>query len=150
MKIFKIMLVAVLTIFGATSIVQAAGQVRVNQSITVSVDVQNNDDDEVDVAVKLSGYDSTGNSVGHFCREVELDDESLTTVTFTWKAPSYTTGLYWTSKIEVDGDCPKDTADYSDVSDHDDDDHDDDDHDDDDHDDHDDDDHDDYAGDYHR
>ena len=106
MKIYRIIIVAVLTLFVASSVVQAAGQIKVNQSTTVSVDVQNNSRDKVRAAVKLSGYDSTGNSVGHLCREVRLKDRSVTTVEYSWNAPSYATGLYWSPKVEVGESCP--------------------------------------------
>ena len=118
MKTFKIVLFTVLTIFAATSIAQAAGQIQMNQSTTVSVDVQNDSRRDVRAAVKLSGYDSKGNSVGHLCREVRLKDRSVTTVDYTWQAPGYETGLYWSPKVEVDGSCPGSDKDDDDDDDH--------------------------------
>lgn len=154
MKLSKIVLFALIIAIASTGLAMAGSAVKMNQQAAVSTLIQNNHRYDVRAAVRMTGYDDAGTVVGHLCKEVTLNSNRVTQVSYLWQAPGYETGLYWSPKVAVGGYCANQESggdDYwhDDDDDHYDDDHYDDDHYDDDHDDddHDDDDHDDY--DYH-
>lgn len=105
MKIAKIVLLAMVIALASTSLGMAAGAVQTLQSVYVSADVKNTADYDLQAAVKVTGYDNVGNAVGHVCREVTLPANDTITVTYRWRAPAYKTGLYWSSKVDIDGSC---------------------------------------------
>ncbi|MBU0960542.1 MAG: hypothetical protein KKH60_03365 [Proteobacteria bacterium] len=114
MKIAKIILMSLVIALASTSLGMAAGSVQVNQSVYVSAEVKNTQDYDLQAAVKLLGYDNVGNAVGHVCREVTLPANDTITVTYRWRAPAYKTGLYWSSKVDIDGSCTNHDGDDSD------------------------------------
>lgn len=105
MKITKTILLAMVLAIASTGLAMAAGTVQMSQAVAVTADVQNSTGNDLRAAVKLLAYDNTGNAVGHVCREVTLPANDVVTVSYQWRAPGYATGLYWTSKVTVGGDC---------------------------------------------
>jgi len=127
--------------FACATMAHAGLQVQQSQSVNFTASVENNTDNSVPAAVKLTGFDDRGTVIGHLCQQAWLSEGRTTDVDFSWQAPAYATGVYWTSKVEVNGDCPNsNNSTYDDDHHDDDDDHhdDDDDHHDDDDDHHDD------------
>lgn len=120
MKIAKIILLAMVVALVSASMGMAAGSVPMNQSVDVSANVKNTTSKDMRVAVKLLSYDDAGNAVGHVCSEVTLRANSTKTVTSRWQAPSYKTGLYWTSKLDINGSCTNTSYDGDDSDDSDD------------------------------
>lgn len=114
MKVAKIILLAMVIALASTSLGMAAGSVQRDQSTYVSADVKNSANYDLQAAVKLLGYDNVGNAVGHVCREVTLPANDTITVTYRWRAPSYKTGLYWSSKVDIDGACSNHDGDDTD------------------------------------
>ena len=106
MKMTRILMLAMLVAFVTVSLASAGTQVLKNQSTTVSAKIENKTGRSVPAAVKLTGYDDTGNIIGHLCREAYLSAYRPTTLEFAWQAPGYATGVYWSSKVEKYGDCP--------------------------------------------
>ncbi len=89
----------------STSMGMAAGSVQVNESVYVSANVKNTTSKALRAAVKLTAYDDAGTVVGKVCSEQYLNANSTKTVTYRWQAPNYKTGLYWSSKVIVNGAC---------------------------------------------
>mgnify|MGYP001179669157 CR=1 FL=1 len=129
MKISRIVILAMLLAFATVTLASAGNQVLKNQSTTLSASVKNNSGASVRAAVKLTGYDDRGGVIGKLCREMYLSAYRDTTVDFTWQAPAYATGVYWGSKVEVNGSCNSTSTDSTtDTSSYHDDYHDDDDY----------------------
>ncbi|MBU0908587.1 MAG: hypothetical protein KKA54_18970 [Proteobacteria bacterium] len=105
MKFAKIITLAILLAFFTTGMALAAGSVKMNSTSTVSASVKNNTSRSVYAAVKMMAFDAVGTAVGHLCREVYLRSNQTTPVSFSWQAPNYETGLYWTAKVDTTGDC---------------------------------------------
>ncbi|MEW6519047.1 MAG: hypothetical protein AB1461_06500 [Thermodesulfobacteriota bacterium] len=105
MKLAKIIILAILLAFVTTGLAQAAGSVKMNTNTTVTASVKNNTDRSVYAAVKMMVFDAVGTAVGHLCREVYLRSNNTTPVSFSWLAPNYETGLYWTAKVDTTGTC---------------------------------------------
>ncbi len=114
MKRAAIILLATLIAFASTGLAMAAGSVQVDQTVTVSADVKNATDVDLQAAVKLVAYDIAGTAVGHVCREVSLAANKTTPVSYQWRAPSYETGLYWSSTVTIDGVCANHDGDDTD------------------------------------
>lgn len=135
MRTVKLLVMAMLLAFTTGTLAHAGSQILKNQSTTIKAAVTNNTTKSVLAAVKLTGYDDTGVAIGKLCKSIYLGAGRTTTVEYPWQAPNYGTGVYWSSKVEVNSTCPSTTTvvNYHD-DDNDDDDHDEDD-DDDDHDD---------------
>jgi len=128
MKMSRIITMAVVIAFATVSLAAAGTQVYKNQSATVSAKIENNGSRSVPAAVKLTGYDDAGNVIGHLCQEAWLSSYRSTNLDFTWQAPSYATGVYWSSKVEKYGSCGTTTSDDDEHDEHDDYEHDDDDY----------------------
>ena len=105
MKVAKIVILAMVVALTSSGLAMAAGSVQMNQAVAVTADVQNTAGTDLQAAVRLLAYDNVGNEVGHVCREVTLAAGDITTVSYEWRAPSYETGLYWSSKVDVNGNC---------------------------------------------
>lgn len=105
MKLAKIITLAILLAFTTTGMALAAGSVKMNQATTVSAAVTNNTEHSAYAAVKMMGYDKVGTAVAHLCKEVYLHHNDTTNVSFTFLAPNYETGLYWTAKVDRDANC---------------------------------------------
>jgi hypothetical protein len=134
MRTVKLLVMAMLFAFTTGTLAHAGSQILKNQSTTIKAAVKNNTTKGVLAAVKLTGYDDTGVAIGKLCKSVYLGAGRTTTVEYPWQAPNYGTGVYWSSKVEVNSACPSATtatSHHDDDDDHDDDDHDDNDHDDD-------------------
>ena len=106
MRTTKLILLAMLVAFVSVTLAHAGAQVQTNQAATVKASVQNNSNDSVRAAVKMTGYDDAGVKVGQLCKEVWLSEGRTTAVEYTWNAPAYATGVYWQAKVEAEGDCP--------------------------------------------
>ena len=108
----------------------AGSSVKMNQQAAVSTLIKNNHWYDVRAAVRMTGFDDAGNVVGHLCKEVTLKDKEVTRVSYLWQAPGYETGLYWSPKVDVGGQCASNESSGDEYyHDHDDDHHDDDHHD---------------------
>ena len=114
MKKATIIFLAMLIAFATTIPAMAAGTVKMNDDVAVSAEVKNTASYDIDAAVKLIAYDIVGNAVGHVCREVILPAETITKVSYLWRAPDYETGLYWSSEVMVGGLCANHDADDTD------------------------------------
>jgi hypothetical protein len=114
MKSIKIIMLAMVIAVTTTGMAMAAGSVQVNQAVAVSANVQNSTNQDMRAAVKLIAYDNIGNAVGHVCREVTLPANDIISVSYLWRAPSYKTGLYWSSKVTQNGSCANHDSDDSD------------------------------------
>ncbi|OKY74829.1 MAG: hypothetical protein BM485_11365 [Desulfobulbaceae bacterium DB1] len=112
MKAAKILILAILLAFTTIGMALAAGSVKMNATTTVSASVENTSDSSVYAAVKMMAYDKVGTAVAHLCKDVYLRSNTTTPVSFTWQAPNYETGLYWTAKVDKTADCG--THDYDD------------------------------------
>ncbi len=120
MKLAKIIILAILLAFTTTGMALAAGSVKMNSTTTVSASVTNKTSKSVYAAVKMMAFDAVGTAVGHLCKEVYLRSNQTTPVSFSWLAPNYETGLYWTAKVDTTADCgthDHDDADSDDDSD---------------------------------
>ncbi|MFH1216169.1 MAG: CARDB domain-containing protein [Pseudomonadota bacterium] len=104
MNLTKIITLTILLAFTTSSIAMAATTVRKNTTTTVSAAVKNITNKTVSKAVKMKAYDQAGTQVANLCKVVSLKSGKTTNVSFSWKAPNYLTGLYWTHKIESS--CP--------------------------------------------
>ncbi len=116
MKITRTILLAMVIALASSGLAMAAGTVQMNQAVNVSADVQNTTGNYLHAAVRMMAYDQKGNAVGHVCREVTLRPNAVTTVDYTWRAPGYETGLYWSSKVDINGACVNQDADETDTS----------------------------------
>jgi hypothetical protein len=105
MKSVKIILLAMLIAMSATGLALAAGSVKMNTTTNVSAAVKNTTGESVYAAVKMMGFDKVGTAVGHLCKEVYLPKYNTTVVNFSWLAPNYETGLYWSAKVDKYGSC---------------------------------------------
>lgn len=105
MKIAKTIILAMVIALASSGLAMAAGSVQTNQAVAVTADVKNSAGNDLQAAVRLLAYDNVGNEVGHVCREVSLPAGDITTVSYEWRAPAYVTGLYWSSKVDVNGVC---------------------------------------------
>ena len=105
MKLAKIIILAILLAFTTTGMAQAAGSVKMNSTTTVSASVTNKTSTSVYAAVKMMAFDAVGTAVGHLCKDVYLRSNQTTPVSFSWLAPNYETGLYWTAKVDTTTDC---------------------------------------------
>lgn len=105
MKLSKIVLLAMIFAFVTVGMAQAGTQVQLNQNAEVKAAVKNTTGNTVRAAVKLTGYDDVGTAIGHLCQETYLAAGQTTDLAFTWQAPSYATGIYWSPKVEVGGSC---------------------------------------------
>ena len=120
MRTTKLILMAMLFAFVSVTLAHAGAQVQTNQAATVKASVQNNSNDSVRAAVKMTGYDDAGVKVAQLCKEAWLGEGCNTAVEYAWNAPAYATGVYWQAKVEVNGDCPNteiQTVDYHDYHD---------------------------------
>ena len=106
MRTTKLIFMAMLFAFVSVTLAHAGAQVQINQAATVKASVQNNSNDSVRAAVKMTGYDDAGVKVGQLCKEAWLGEGRTTAVEYAWNAPAYATGIYWQAKVEVNGDCP--------------------------------------------
>ena len=106
MRTTKLILLAMLIAFVSVTMAHAGAQVMKNQSTIVKASVQNNSSDSVLAAVKMSGYDDAGTKIGQLCKQTWLKEGKSTDVAYAWTAPNYATGVYWSAKVEVGGDCP--------------------------------------------
>ena len=106
MRTTKLILLAMLIAFLSVTLAHAGAQVKVNQNAIVKASVQNNSNDSVRAAVKMTGYDNAGVKVAQLCKEAWLSEGRTTAVEYSWNAPGYATGVYWQAKVEVKGDCP--------------------------------------------
>ncbi len=105
MKLAKVIILAILLAFTTTGIAMAAGTVKMNTSTTVSASVKNKTSRSVYAAVKMMAFDKVGTAVGHLCKDVYLRSGVTTPVSFTWQAPNYETGLYWTARVDTSANC---------------------------------------------
>jgi len=105
MKFAKIITLAILLAFFTTGMALAAGSVKMNTTSTVSASIKNNTSTSVYAAVKMMAFDAVGTAVGHLCKVVYLRSNQTTPVSFSWLAPNYETGLYWTAKVDTTADC---------------------------------------------
>ncbi len=119
MKIAKTIIMAMVVALASTGLAMAAGTVQMGQTANVSADVKNSTGNYLQAAVRMQAFDNVGNAVGHVCKEVTLRPNDVTTVDYTWRAPDYETGLYWSPKVEIGGSCVNQDADESDYSSHD-------------------------------
>lgn len=110
MRATKLILLALLFAFATVTLANAGTQVQQNQSTVIKASVKNTTQKSVMAAVKLTGYDDAGSVVGHLCQNVWLGEGRTRQLEFTWQAPGYATGLYWSSKIEVNTYCPSTTS----------------------------------------
>lgn len=124
MKTSKNVLLAILLTFIFVSMAQAGTQVQINQQAMVKAEINNVTHNTVRAAVKLFGYDDAGTVIGHLCQETYLGADRTTTLEFNWQAPAYATGVYWSPKVEVGGNCVNQDTTYDHDSDSDSDDHD--------------------------
>ena len=106
MRTTKLIILAMLIAFVSVTLAHAGAQVKINQAATVKASVQNNSNDSVRAAVKMTGYDDAGVKVGQLCKEAWLGEGRTTALEYSWNAPAYATGVYWQAKVEVNGDCP--------------------------------------------
>lgn len=106
MRITKLIIMAMLFAFVSVTLAHAGMQVQINQAATVKASVQNNTNDSVRAAVKMTGYDDAGVKVAQLCKEAWLGEGRTTAVEYSWNAPAYATGVYWQAKVEANGDCP--------------------------------------------
>jgi len=113
MKMKRIVILAMLIAFASVAVASAGTQVNKNEVATLSAKIENNSGRSVPAAVKLSAYDDAGNLIGHLCREAYLSSYRPTSIEFTWQAPAYATGVYWSSQVEKYGSCgTTDETDY--------------------------------------
>ncbi|MBI5557157.1 MAG: hypothetical protein HY885_05920 [Deltaproteobacteria bacterium] len=106
MKLAKIITLAILFAFISGGMALAAGTIKRGASTTVSAAVKNTTKTSIKAAVTLMAYDEAGTKVGNLCKNnVNLPKGASTVVKYTWKAPSYKTGLYWTSKVNTQNYC---------------------------------------------
>lgn len=121
MKLTKIVILAMIFAFATSGMALAGSHIQANQTTEITASVQNTTNNSVRAAVKLVGYDDAGVAIGHLCQEVWLERNNTRNLTYAWKAPSYATGVYWSSKVDVGGDCVnRDETDYTGDSDSDD------------------------------
>lgn len=106
MRTTKLILLAMLFAFVSVTLANAGTQVKINQAATVKASVQNNSNDSVRAAVKMTGFDDAGVKVGQLCKEAWLGEGRTTDIEYSWNAPAYATGVYWQAKVDVNGDCP--------------------------------------------
>ena len=106
MRITKLIIMAMLFAFVSVTLAHAGMQVQINQAATVKASVQNNTNDSVRAAVKMTGYDDAGVKVAQLCKEAWLGEGRTTAIEYSWNAPAYATGVYWQAKVEANGDCP--------------------------------------------
>jgi len=106
MRTTKLILLAMIVAFVSVTMAHAGTQVMKNQAVTVKASVKNVSNDSVRAAVKLSGYDDAGVKIGQLCKETWLGEGRTADLEFAWNAPAYATGIYWSSKVEVGGECP--------------------------------------------
>ena len=106
MRTTKLILLAMLFAFVSVTMAHAGTQVKINKAATVKASVQNNSNDSVRAAIKMTGFDDAGVKVGQLCKEAWLGEGRTTAVEYSWNAPAYATGVYWQAKVEVNGDCP--------------------------------------------
>lgn len=106
MRTAKLILLAMLVALVTVSLAHAGTQVQKNQATTVKASVKNMTNKSVRAAVKLSGFDNAGTKVGQLCKETWLGEGRTANLEFAWNAPAYATGVYWSSKVEVGGECP--------------------------------------------
>lgn len=106
MRTAKLILMAVLVAFVTVTLAHAGTQVQINQSAAVKASIKNTTTRSVSAAVKMTGYDDAGTKVGQLCKQVWLGAGKTTAVDYTWRAPSYATGVYWTAKVEKNSTCP--------------------------------------------
>jgi len=124
MKTTKNILLAILLTLFFVGMAHAGTQVQINQQTLVKAQIENVTHNTVRAAVKLFGYDDAGTVIGHLCQETYLGAERITTLEFNWQAPAYATGVYWSPKVEVGGNCVNQDTTYDHDSDSDSDDHD--------------------------
>lgn len=105
MKLLNVTLLALIFALTLGSVAQAGSQIQRNQIAQVKAAIENTTHSNVHAAVKLTGYDDSGTIVGHLCQETYLGAYSTNNLSFSWQAPSYATGIYWSSKVDVDGSC---------------------------------------------
>jgi hypothetical protein len=105
MKSAKIFFLAVVFAMASAATALAAGSVKMNTVANVSAAVKNTTATSVYAAVKMMGFDQVGTAVGHLCKEVYLPKNATTVVNFSWQAPNYPTGLYWSAKVDKYGHC---------------------------------------------
>lgn len=106
MRTAKMILLAMVVALVTVTLAHAGTQVQKNQATTIKASVQNNSNDSVRAAVKLTGYDNAGTKIGQLCQVSWLGEGRTANLEFAWNAPAYATGIYWSSKVEVGGDCP--------------------------------------------
>lgn len=106
MRTTNLIILAMLIAFVSVTLAHAGTQVQQNQAAAVKISIKNVTNKSVRAAVKMTGYDDAGVKIGQLCKEAWLGEGRTTAVEYTWNAPAYTTGVYWQSKVEVNGDCP--------------------------------------------
>jgi len=112
MKLSKVLLLAMVFAFAMGTMAHAGSQIQLNQAAQVQAAIQNTTNNSVSAAVKLTGYDDVGAIIGHLCQETYLGANRTSTLSFNWQAPSYATGVYWSSKVEVGGSCASQSTSY--------------------------------------
>ncbi|PLY07729.1 MAG: hypothetical protein C0624_03495 [Desulfuromonas sp.] len=113
MKIKRIVILAMLIAFASVAVASAGTQVYKNEVATVAAKIENNSGRSVPAAVKMSAYDDAGNLIGHLCREAYLSSYRDNNIEFSWQAPAYATGVYWSTQVEKYGSCgTTDETDY--------------------------------------
>lgn len=106
MRTVKLIVMAMLIACITGTLANAGTQIMTNRSTTINAAVKNNTSRSISAAVKLTGYDDGGTVIGRLCKSVYLGSGRTTNVDLAWQAPNYTTGIYWSSKIEVGKKCP--------------------------------------------
>ena len=106
MKTAKTILMAILIAGISASLAQAGSTIRVNSSTYVKANVKNTTRNNTSAAVKMTGYDDAGVIVGKLCKKTTLYAGKTAAISFAWKAPSYPTGIYWSTKVEPNKSCP--------------------------------------------
>lgn len=118
MKTAKAILMAILIAGMSATLAQAGSMVKINSTTTLKAAVMNNTRSSASAAVKLTGYNNAGVIIGNLCKSAYLKAGRTTTLDFSWKAPNYATGIYWSSKVEVGKSCPSTVVVYQDHDDH--------------------------------
>lgn len=129
MRTAKLILTAMLVALVTVTLAHAGTQVQINQSAAIKASIKNTTTRSVIAAVKMTGYDDAGTKIGQLCKQAWLGAGKTTAVDFSWNAPNYPTGVYWTAKVEKNTLCPStvisnyhdDDYDHDDHDDHDDD-----------------------------
>lgn len=118
MRTTKLILLAMIIAFVSVTLAHAGAQIKLNQATFVKASVQNNSNDSVRAAVKMTGFDDAGVKVAQLCKEAWLGEGRTTAIEYAWNAPAYATGVYWQAKVDVSGDCPYVEAPTSEVPDY--------------------------------